>query len=105
MEPFVQEFELLDNLCARDVRLSARAPKGVVADMVRDLVALGPDEWRLPDLPYGGEGWALLRLLVSKEAHSEVDKNGHLTVLELSASFQDMEGECHELPKGHCHVN
>ena len=99
MEPFVEEFSLLDNLCARDVTLSARTPNGVTARMVNDLIQRTHDTWLLPDVAYGGEAWAVFRLTVGEDALSQVDTTGNLTVLELTASFADMNGARHETPK------
>ena len=63
MEPFQQELELLGNLCLRDLRIKASAPDGVQVSMVNDLPAVG-DGWRLPDLAWGAEAWAVLRVSV-----------------------------------------
>lgn len=63
MEPFQQELELLGNLCLRDLRIKVSAPDGVEVAMLNDLPAVG-DAWRLPDLAWGAEAWAVLRLTV-----------------------------------------
>lgn len=63
MDPFQQELELLGNLCMRDLRMSARVPDGVEVQMVNDLPAVGGG-WRLPDLAWGAQAWAVLRLNV-----------------------------------------
>ena len=71
MEPFQQELDLLENLCLRDVTLHVTVPAGVKATMLNDIPAL-PTEgeaqgWRLPDLAWGAEAWAVLRLEVERQ--------------------------------------
>ena len=63
MDPFLQELEFLGNLCLRDLRLSASAPDGVEVQMVNDLPRV-EGGWRLPDLAWAAETWAVLRLTV-----------------------------------------
>jgi len=63
MDPFQQELELLGNMCLRDLRMSARVPDGVEVEMVNDLAA-AEGGWRLPDLAWGAQAWAVLRLKV-----------------------------------------
>src|SRR5262245_12081460 len=67
MDPFQQELELLGNLCLRDLRLSVRVPDGVQVEMVNDLPTV-EGAWRLPDLAWGAQAWAVLRLKVSRTA-------------------------------------
>lgn len=63
MDPFQQELELLGNLCLRDLRLKVQVPDGVQVQMVNELPA-ADGGWRLPDLAWGAEAWAVLRLTV-----------------------------------------
>lgn len=63
MAPFEQELSLIDSRCLSDVRVSFRAPAGITVDVLNELPVDG-GIYRLPDLAYGSETWALLRLTV-----------------------------------------
>lgn len=90
MDPFQQELELLGNLCLRDLRLSASVPDGVEVRVVNDLPSV-EGGWRLPDLPWGAEAWAVLRLKVPAGALPPL---GHLlSVLRVSVEGRSLEGE------------
>lgn len=90
MEPFRQELELMGNLCLRNLRLGASSPEGVA---VRVVNALQPADggWRLPDLAWGAEAWAVLRLAVPADA---LPPTGQLMpLLRLSIEAQSLEGD------------
>ena len=90
MDPFQQELELLGNLCLTDLRLSASAPDGVEVRMVNQLPALDGG-WRLADLAWGAEAWAVLRLVVPVGA---LPPTGQLmSVLRVSVTGRSLEGE------------
>ena len=63
MTPFQQEFDLLQALYARNVVISLTAADGVKIQMANDLVAVGSG-WRLADVAYGSEAWAVVRLRI-----------------------------------------
>ena len=67
MEPFQQELELLGNLCLRETTLSAMTADGIRVEMINELLETGQG-WRMPDLAWGSEAWALLRLTVPASA-------------------------------------
>lgn len=90
MEPFQQELELLGNLCLRDLRLQAIAADGVRVEMVNELPAV-EGGWRLPDLAWGAEAWAVLRLNVPVAALPAL--GGLLSVLRVTVQGQSLEGE------------
>ena len=61
-EPFAAEFALLTNLCARGLVLKVNAPD-VVGVRLRndyDAVSEGARAWKLPDLAYAAEAWAVV---------------------------------------------
>lgn len=68
MDPFREEFDLLNALCARRLQLEIDAAPGVKVTMLNEYSAAAPNAWWLPDLAYGGEAWALLRLKVPQKA-------------------------------------
>ena len=64
MDPFREEFELLNALCAKRLRLSVEPAPGVKAKVLNDYVLTDNEGWALPDLAFGGEAWAVVRLRV-----------------------------------------
>jgi len=90
MEPFQQELELLGNLCLRDLRLQAMVPDGVGVTTVNDLPT-ADGGWRLPDLAWGAEAWAVLRLKVP--ITSMPATGSLLSVLRVSVEGLSLAGE------------
>jgi Ca-activated chloride channel family protein len=90
MEPFQQELELLGNLCLRDLRIQASVPDGVTVQMVNELPTVDGG-WRLPDLAWGAEAWAVLRLTVPLVALPALGSS--LSVLRVTVQGQSLEGE------------
>lgn len=96
MEPFQQELELLSDLCLRDLRLSATVPDGFAVEMVNQLPQTETG-WRLPDLAWGAEAWAVLRVSVPAGAMPAV---GQLcTVLRVAVAGQSLEGDAVSLER------
>lgn len=66
-EPFAEEFDLISNLYARQVRLSLATPQGVRITLLNDYAVEEREGFpliRLPDIPWGAEAWALVELEV-----------------------------------------
>lgn len=62
-EPFLAEFELLTQLCARGLVLRVKAPPEVAVRMRNDYDAADVAQaWKLPDLAYASEAWAVVEL-------------------------------------------
>jgi Ca-activated chloride channel family protein len=96
MEPFQQELELLGNLCLRDLRLAATVPDGFGVEFVNQLPKTDTG-WRLPDLAWGAEAWAVLRVTAPAGALPAV---GQLcTVLRVAVTGQSMEGDAVSLER------
>src|SRR5690606_30869745 len=55
--PFNEEFDLLQDLAARSVRLRLWPAAGVRVQVLNDHPTAGPEVWRLPDVPYRSESW------------------------------------------------
>jgi Ca-activated chloride channel family protein len=88
MDPFREEFELLNALCARRVRLEIEPAPGVKAKLLNDYVADGRNAWLLPDLAFGGEAWAVVRLRVpAPAAASDTTAPGASEALHALCSF------------------
>ena len=66
MDPFREEFDLLNALCARRLQLEIEPAPGVKVTMLNDYGAASDHAWWLPDLAFGGEAWAIVRFKVPK---------------------------------------
>jgi Ca-activated chloride channel family protein len=90
MEPFQQELELLGNLCLRELRLTASVPDGFAVEVANQLPPAA-NGWQLPDLAWGAEAWAVLRVKAPAAALPPV---GQLcTLLRVAVAGQSLEGE------------
>jgi Ca-activated chloride channel family protein len=96
MDPFQQELELLGNLCLRDLRITARVPDGVEVAMVNALPS-AKGGWRLPDLAWGAEAWAVLRLKLSVVALRPVGEL--MSLVQVSVEARSLEGEAVQLER------
>ncbi len=96
-EPFDQEFSLLANLWARHTTLRLLPAPGVRVKMLNDYVALEPGEgefrWRLPDVAYGSEAWALLEVTIAGPGIGA----GAVPLCTVRADVVSMDGERVEL--------
>jgi len=88
MDPFREEFALLNALCARRLVLTLQPAAGVTTEVLNDYT-LTDGGWQLPDLAYGGEAWALVRLTLTARAAS-AEPSALLTV---GLRYADLAGE------------
>lgn len=88
-DPFREELELLDALCARQVELSVQPAASVSVEVLNAYQRSTTGAWRLPDLAHGGEAWALLRLTVAPEASTGQTL---VDLVKVSARWTDIEG-------------
>ncbi len=96
LEPFTEEFDLISNLFARQVRLSLGVPAaapGIGITLINDY----PQENRegfplihLPDLPYGAEAWALVELAIPAEVVA--NPGSSVTLLQAGVTAASLEG-------------
>jgi len=96
MEPFQREIDLLDHLCLRDLRLMAQTPEGVSVELLNDLPREG-HAWRLPDLAWEAEAWAVLRLSVPVALLPR--PGARLAVLRVTLCGTDVDGNPVELER------
>jgi len=89
MDPFREEFDLLSAMYARQVSLSLTPAAGVTLEVLNGYRRVG-GAWRLPDLAFEGEAWALARLMIPAEIG---DRPESPVLLLASASMIDMDGE------------
>ncbi len=94
MDPFREEFELLNAMCARRLRLEIAPAAGVKAKMLNDYVADGQNAWLLPNLAFAGEAWAVVRLRVPSPASAvEGQGEGLLSLCSFSVRYTTLDGE------------
>ena len=90
-EPFAEEFDLLANLHARQLRLSLGTAEGVKGTLLNDYVVeerRGFPLVRLPDLAWGAEAWALVELRVPAPQDGEV-----VSLLQVEVTGVDLDGQ------------
>lgn len=90
MEPFQQELALLGNLCLRGLRLAATVADGCTVEIVNQLPKAEAG-WRLPDLAWGAEAWAVLRVTVPAGALPAAGQS--CPVLRVAVVGQSLEGD------------
>lgn len=90
MEPFRRELELLNNLCLRELTLGASVPDGVEVEVLNALPRC-EGGWRLPDLAWGAEAWAVLRVKVP--VTSLPAQGAKLAALRVAVTGRSTDGE------------
>jgi Ca-activated chloride channel family protein len=93
MDPFREEFELLNALCARRLRLEIAPAAGVKAKMLNDYVADGDNAWLLPNLAFGGEAWAVVRLRIPSPVAAGDAEAAALSLCSFSLRYTTLDGE------------
>ena len=93
MDPFREEFELLNALCARRLRLEIAPAAGVKVKMLNDYVADGDNAWLLPNLAFGGEAWAVVRLRVPSPVAAGDTEAAALALCSFSLRYTTLDGE------------
>lgn len=89
MDPFREEFALLNATCARRVELELVPAPGVQAEVLNDYPLTDDVNSQLPDLAYGGEAWALVRLTVP----APPEGSNPVALLTAAIRYRDMAGE------------
>ena len=90
MEPFQQELDLLANLALRQVELMVAAPDGFEVEMLNDLLTI-EGGWRLSDLAWGAEAWAVVRVTVPVAAIAGI--GDRVPVLRVTVTGQSLRGD------------
>ena len=96
MAPFQQEFDLLEALCAKSLRMTITPEAGMTVEVL-NAYAQVDSAYVLPNLAYESEVWALLRVhapaSASGQGHGERVRLAHI---QLTA--QDLQGRDTPLP-------
>jgi Ca-activated chloride channel family protein len=85
MGPFQEEFDLLQALYARDLRLILTPGPGVDLIVANSLTRLDGD-WRLPDVAYGSEAWAMVRIRVPRSV-AAAGEHGPIRLLRAELTY------------------
>jgi Ca-activated chloride channel family protein len=91
MDPFREEFDLMSALCARRLRLGLLQAERVRVRVVNQYRTDAERRTILPDLAYGGEAWAVLRLTVPRSV-VETGGEGDVHLLTASLAYTDLDG-------------
>jgi Ca-activated chloride channel family protein len=94
MDPFREELGLLNSLVARRMSLHLEPAPGIEIEVLNNYESTGPRTWRLPDLAYGAEAWAVVRIRVSQEV---LDHAGSLPIELLTARVTGTDLNGHAL--------
>jgi Ca-activated chloride channel family protein len=100
MDPFAEEFDLLAALCAKQVHLRADwrtdGPGAVSMTVLNKFSQSADGAWRMPDLAYEGESWAVIRLTVPKALAGAGD-GAPVTLGAVAVSYLDLDGNLQKL--------
>ena len=94
MDPFREEFALLNAICARRVELVLSTPHGATATVLNGYGRTRDGHSQLPDLAHGGEAWALVLLNIPAQAAAPANA----LLLTASIRYTDMQGTLVSLP-------
>lgn len=89
MDPFQEEFDLLTALYGRAVTLSLTPADGVSMALLNGYPQVDGG-WRLPDLAYDGEAWALARLCIPAAVGA---RTAGTVLLTAQVEMNDMDGD------------
>ena len=92
MDPFREEFDLLNALCGRRLKLEIEPAPGVKVTMLNEYGAASENAWWLPDLAYGGEAWAIVRFKVPKKLVGSVTGDP-VTLGTIALRYTGIDGE------------
>ena len=88
-DPFKEEFDLLANTMATNLEIFVEYPDFVKLELLNTYSGDDP-KWRMPNLAYGGEAWALFKLNITQE---NLDKCANVDILRSHISYQNLKGE------------
>ncbi|HAS52283.1 MAG TPA: TIGR02452 family protein, partial [Gammaproteobacteria bacterium] len=92
LESFQEELALFQALYARQLQMPIRAEAGIELKVLNDYVMSEAGIWRLPDLAYDSEVWALLRLRIHRRDFLE-PTDQPVRLLEVDLTYTDVTGQ------------
>ena len=91
MDPFQEEFDLLEALLARRMRLRMMPEKGVSFEVLNGYSQDKEGRFIMPDLAFGADVWALLRTKVNADLCSKTS-GSKLKLLSAYIDYLDQDG-------------
>ena len=91
MDPFQEEFDLLEALLARRMRLRILPEKGVNFEVLNGYSQDKEGRFIMPDLAFGADVWALLRIKVNADLCSE-KLDSKIKLLSAYIDYLDQDG-------------
>ena len=91
MDPFQEEFDLLEALLARRMRLRMMPEKGVSFEVLNGYSQDKEGRFIMPDLAFGADVWALLRIKVNADLCSK-KAGSKLKLLSAYIDYLDQDG-------------
>ena len=91
MDPFSEEFDLMEAIIARRMRLRISPEVGVSFELLNHYPTDREGRFILPDLAYGADVWALLKIKVAKSL-CEAARGSSLRLLTSTIDFIDPDG-------------
>jgi Ca-activated chloride channel family protein len=89
-DPFREELDLVRALCARTLRLASTPGSGIRVEVLNQYPVDAEGRSLLPDLAYGSEAWALIRLTVPRDVVHSADV---VHLLTATIEYRDLDGE------------
>jgi Ca-activated chloride channel family protein len=96
MDPFTEEFDLLAALCAKQIQLHLDVPRPISISVLNKFSQNQHGEYRLPDLAYEGESWAVIRLTIPKTCAGAGD-GSQVELGSIAVSYLDLDGNLQKL--------
>ena len=87
-DPFKEEFDLLTNTMATNLEIFVEYPTFVSLELLNTYIGADP-KWKMPDLAYEGEAWALFKLNIKQE---NVNQCSNVDILRSHISYLDLKG-------------
>ncbi len=93
-DPFREEFDLLSNTIASKLEIFVEYPDFVKLELLNNYNGRDP-LWKMPDLAYGGEAWALFKLTIKQR---DLQRSGRVDILRSHISYEDITGQRVQTP-------
>ena len=93
-DPFREEFDLLSNTIASKLEIFVEYPDFVKLELLNNYNGRDP-LWKMPDLAYGGEAWALFKLTIKE---GDLQRSGRVDILRSHISYEDINGDRVQTP-------
>ena len=103
-DPFQSEFDLINALTARDLKLHLIAEPGVEFEVMNKFQRNLDGSFVMSDLAEGGELWALLKIKVSKNNLNRAT-DGELRILSAFLDYKNMQGESCRTEQSHLNLD